>query len=209
KSKIPSPRKATSTVSPCGPVSTPQKAFQDAKPFQTFQVAFIGRTGSGRNSLAWRMKNLNDSELPTLPFSPRREIILETSTRPALRHQGVVELQIRIVPPEDLHGQPFFDRNGGINECDVIVFVVDLRDERSSNEFYTLYRKAQRHSRRGMPPFLIVGSKVDLRLFGVVTPHRWGENTANLYSARAYLECSAKTNDRVGDVLDAILRILL
>ncbi|GBO11922.1 hypothetical protein AVEN_185457-1 [Araneus ventricosus] len=155
------------------------------------------------------MNNLNDSELPALPSLPCREVILETSTRPALRHKGIVGIQIRIVPPEDLHGQPFFHRHGGINECHAIVFVVDLGDERSSDDFYTFFRKAQRHSRRGMPPFLIVGNKVDLRMFGIVTQHRWGENTANLYSARAYLECSAKSNDRVGDVLDAMLRILL
>ncbi|XP_055942197.1 uncharacterized protein LOC129972189 [Argiope bruennichi] len=201
---------ATSSVSPSNPISSNRKAFQNEKPRKNFKIAFVGKAGSGRNSLAWRMNNLNDSELPVLPSLPCREVVLEASTRSAIKHQGEVCLQIRIVPPEDQgYERPFFHRHGGINEIDVVVFVVDLGDETSSDEFYTWYEKVRRYSGRHMPPFLIVGNKTDLRLFGRATPYTWGENMASVYSAREYLECSAKTNYRVGDVLDAILKILL
>ncbi|GFU61250.1 uncharacterized protein NPIL_20911, partial [Nephila pilipes] len=107
--------------------------------------------------------------------------------------------------PEEL---PFFSKHGEISDCAALVFCVDIADSKSSEDFYMWMKKARRSLRR-MPPILIVGTKVDERSFRVTTPYIWGQGVANIYSARGYLECSAKNNERVDRVLDTILKMVV
>ncbi|GFY76294.1 uncharacterized protein TNIN_421271 [Trichonephila inaurata madagascariensis] len=174
-------------------------------------IAFVGSKGSGRNTLAWRFKNLEQEGPSNEQISSlfKRHVFIDLTTRPSVHSRGQLMLDIRIVPPElNAEGCPFFSRSGEIQNCAALVFCFDIADTKSSDDFYVWMNKA-RHSLDRMPPFLIVGNKVDQRSFRITISYNWAKGLAELFGAREYLECSAKYNDRVDRVLDTILNMVL
>ncbi|GFR01539.1 uncharacterized protein TNCT_297381 [Trichonephila clavata] len=118
-------------------------------------IAFVGSKGSGRNTLAWRFRNLEEDRSSNEQISSlfKRHVFIDLTSRPAVHSRGQLMLDIRIVPPElNAEGCPFFSRSGEIKNCAALVFCVDIADNKSSNDFYVWMRKA-RHSVDRMPRF--------------------------------------------------------
>ncbi|GFS62318.1 hypothetical protein NPIL_155471 [Nephila pilipes] len=135
-------------------------------------IAFVGNKGSGRNTLAWRFRNMDHEGPPNRHLNAlfKRHVIIDLASRPAVGSRGYVKMDIRIVPPEfNPEELPFFSKHGEISDCAALVFCVDIADSKSSEDLYMWMKKARRSLRR-MPPILIVGTKVDERSFRVTTP---------------------------------------
>jgi Ras homolog gene family, member A len=124
------------------------------------------------------------------------------------------------LPPNNTHvelalwdtaGQEDFDRLRSLcyPDSDVILicYSIDNRDS-LENVVEKWYPDVVHYTGHLKVPFLLVGTKRDLRMTGAAeVRYEEGEAVARRIGARGYVECSALTKDRVNDVFQVATRL--
>ncbi|GFS67891.1 uncharacterized protein NPIL_339751 [Nephila pilipes] len=196
-------------------ILTLKNSIRDTQVATNIYFRLAGEVGVGKSTLFARFKDLNGppyDETTEIPHFNRSVFGVNAELEPGW-NSGLYAVIVDFEPAPDPWAAYAASFRTAAPLLGAIVFCIDVNEREQIASLEGRVAAYRRYFRQNMPPFILVGTKMDLRDDTLEEQPGFSTHEGNILAsvirATGYFECSAWENVGVRQLFDNILRLVV